>query len=142
MQTPDVLHGTVVPGAVHRLHAAMLQMPQVELKTEHTFGPGWYMRTITIPAGVTLVGKTHKTEHIFMVLKGDITLVTDEGRRRVQAPFQCVSKPGVKRAGYAHTETVCANVHITSETDLVLLEAQLIEPESLPGMEPQQEIEL
>jgi hypothetical protein len=141
MQTPDVLHGEVAQGAVHRLHAAMLQMPQVDIKTEHTFGPGLYVRTITVPAGVTLVGKTHKTEHLFMVLKGDITLVTDEGRIRVQAPFQCVSKAGVKRAGYAHTETVCANVHITSETDLVKLEAQLIEPDSLPGPE-QKEIEL
>lgn len=141
MQLPDVLHGKVTHGSIQRLHAAMLDMPQVDIVTEHTFGPGVYMRTITIPAGVTLVGKTHKTEHIFMVLKGDITLVTDEGRIRVQAPYQCVSKAGVKRAGYAHTETVCANVHITSETDLIKLEAQLIEPESLPGLEVK-EIEL
>jgi hypothetical protein len=140
MQVPDVLHGAVAKGDIHRLHAAMLTMPQVDIKTEHTFGPGVYVRTITIPAGVTLVGKTHKTEHIFMVLKGDITLVTDEGRVRVQAPYQCISKPGVKRAGHAHTETVCANVHITGETDLVKLEAQLIEPESLPGPEEVKEI--
>jgi quercetin dioxygenase-like cupin family protein len=133
MQTPDVLNGAVAPGAMQRLHEAMLRMPQVDIHTTHTFGPGLYVRTILIPAGVTLVGKTHRTEHVFMVLKGDITLVTDEGRIRVQAPFQCVSKPGVKRAGYAHSETVCANVHITNETDLVKLEAQLIQLDSLPG---------
>lgn len=125
---------------IQALHDQMATMPQVEIPTDHTFGPGVYLRTITIPAGVTLVGKAHKTEHIFMVLRGDITLVTDEGRRRVQGPYQVVCQPGVKRAGYAHTETVCVNVHITNETDLDRLEAELIEADALPAPEAPKEI--
>lgn len=113
---------------IDRIESDMRAMPdaQIEIPVEHTFGPGFYARTVTIPAGATVVGKVHATEHIFMVVKGDITLVTDGARRRVQAPFQMVCAPGVKRAGHAHTECVCTNIHITTETDLDKLEAALI----------------
>lgn len=114
---------------IMRLEDVIRDMPQAQIEPVHTFGPGFYARTITIPAGCTLVGKVHATEHIFMVSKGDITLATEDGNRRVQAPFQIVCRPGMKRAGYAHTETVCTNVHITTETDLARLESDLIEPE-------------
>ncbi len=120
---------------ITRLERELKALPQAEIPTAHTFGPGFYARTITLAPGTVLTGKIHSTEHIFIVSKGDITLVSEEGKRRVQAPFQMVSKPGTKRAGYAHTETVCTNVHITTETDLVRLEAQLIEPEALPAPE-------
>ena len=112
-----------------RLEDEIRKLPQAEIETVHTFGPGFYARTITIPEGCTLTGKVHATEHLFIVSKGDITLVTEDGHRRVQAPFQLVCRPGLKRAGYAHSETVCTNIHITSETDLLRLEADLIEPE-------------
>jgi quercetin dioxygenase-like cupin family protein len=114
---------------IERLEAEIRQMPQADIPTEHTHGPGFYARTITIPAGGVLTGKVHATEHIFFVSKGDITLVTDEGRKRVQAPYQAICKAGIKRAGFAHSETVCTNVHITAETDLQRLEALLIAPE-------------
>jgi quercetin dioxygenase-like cupin family protein len=118
------------------LETELRKLPQADVPTEHTFGPGFYARTITLEPGTVLTGKVHSTEHIFIVSKGDITLVTEEGRKRVQAPFQAVCKPGTKRAGFAHSETVCTNVHITTETDLVRLEAALIEPEALPAPEP------
>lgn len=113
--------------AIQKLEDTMRAMPQIEIPTEHSFGPGFYARTITIPAGATLTGKVHSTEHIFMVVKGDITLVTEHGRKRVQGPFQAVCRPGTKRVGYAHTDTVCTNIHITDETDLTALELLLID---------------
>jgi quercetin dioxygenase-like cupin family protein len=115
--------------------AELYKLPQADVPTAHTFGPGFYARTITLAPGTMLTGKVHATEHIFIVSKGDITLVTEDGRKRVQAPYQAVCRPGTKRAGYAHAETVCTNVHITTETDLARLEAALIEPEALPAPE-------
>ncbi len=114
---------------IDRLESVMRDMPQADIDTSHTFGPGFYARTIVVPEGCTLVGKVHATEHIFMLTKGEMTLVTEDGKQRVAAPFQCVSRPGLKRAGYAHTECVCTNVHITEQTDLLQLEADLILPE-------------
>lgn len=125
---------------VERLEQAMRPMPQVEIPTDHGFGPGFYARTITIPAGTILTGKIHATEHIFMVTKGDITLVTDEGTKRVQAPYQAVCKAGMKRAGFAHSETVCVNIHITNETDLDKLEAELTIAPALEAPEAQEVI--
>lgn len=120
---------------INRLESRLLEMPQAEILTEHTFGPGFYARTITLPEGTVLTGKVHATEHIFLLSKGEMTLVTEQGRMTVKAPFQVVARPGTKRAGYAHTESVCTNLHITTETDLAKLEADLIEPELLPAPE-------
>lgn len=113
--------------AIEKLESVMRTMPQIDIPTDHSFGPGFYARTVTIPAGATLTGKVHKTEHIFMVIKGDITFVTEHGRKRVQGPYQVVCPPGTKRVGYAHTDVVCTNIHITDETDLERLESTLID---------------
>jgi len=118
---------------VQQLEACMRSMPQIDIEPRHTFGPGFYARTITIPAGATLTGKVHATEHIFILSRGELSVATEDGVQRIKAPFQMVCRPGLKRAGYAHTEVECTNVHITTETDLVRLEADLIEPEALPA---------
>lgn len=118
---------------VDRLQEAVAAVPQIELQTQHDFCPGFYARSILIPAGTVLVGKVHATEHIFMVTQGDISITTDEGVMRVQAPFQAICKAGMKRAGFAHTDTVCVNIHITTETDLAKLEAALIDAPALPA---------
>lgn len=118
---------------VDRLQEAVAAVPQIELQTQHDFCPGFYARSILIPAGTVLIGKVHATEHIFMVTQGDISITTDEGVMRVRAPFQAICKPGTKRAGYAHEDTVCVNIHITTEIDLAKLEAELIEAPALPA---------
>jgi hypothetical protein len=112
-----------------RLQDAMAAQPQVPLPPEHTFGPGFYVRTIRIPAGVALVGAIHKTEHLFILSKGILEVATEDGVARLEAPYQAVARAGLKRAGYAITDVVCSNLHITAETDLEKLEAELIEPE-------------
>ena len=127
---------------IREIEAVMRDMPQQEIPVEHIFGLGFYARTITIPADTVLVGEEHATEHIFFVSKGEITLVTDGEPMRVSAGFQAICKPGMKRVGYAHTEVVCTNIHITTETNLDALRAQLIVAPSLPAPEKAKEIEL
>jgi len=118
---------------IDQLEADVGAVPQIELLVQNDFCPGFYARSVLIPAGTVLVGKVHATEHIFMVTQGDISITTDEGVIRVQAPYQAICKPGMKRAGYAHTDTVCVNIHITNETDLDKLEAELIVAPALPA---------
>lgn len=114
-----------------RLQDAMAGMPQVPLPPEHTFGPGFYVRTIRIPAGTVLVGAIHKTEHLFILSQGILEVATEDGIGRLEAPYQVVARAGLKRVGVAITDVVCSNLHITSETELAALEAQLIEPEDV-----------
>lgn len=120
---------------IYALEGEMRRMPQVEIPTTNTFGPGFYARTIVIPPGATLTGKVHATEHIFIVSRGELLVVTEDGERHIKAPFQMVCRAGMKRAGHALTEVECTNVHITTETDLAKLEAALIIPDALPAPE-------
>ena len=123
---------------LEQLEQALRAGPQLDFETTHTFGPGFYVRTVRLPAGAVLTGKVHATEHVFFVSEGDISIATEEGVRRVGAGFQCIARAGLKRAGYCHAETVCGNVHLTHETDLVKLEAALIEADALTAPEGMQ----
>lgn len=98
----------------------------IDIEPMHYFSKGLYAREITIPKGTLLTGKIHKTEHLNIISKGDISVLTEDGPKRIQAPFTMVSQPGTKRVGYAHEETVWTTIHATEETDLVQLEADLI----------------
>lgn len=125
---------------IERLEAELRKLPSADIPTDHTFGPGFYARTITLAEGTVLTGRVHMTEHIFILSKGDMTLVTEDGSQRVQAPYQAVCRAGLKRAGYAHADSVCSNIHITPETDLGKLEAALVEPETM-ALEAQGEMQ-
>lgn len=114
---------------IEALQAQMVQMPQASLQTHHYFANGMYCRELVVPQNITLVGKVHRQEHFFVLMSGEMTLVSDGQRLRVTGPRIFVSQPGVKRAGYAHTDCVCINVHRTFETDLEALEREITEPD-------------
>ena len=98
----------------------------VEIHARHIFAKGLYARQILIPAGTLLSGKIHKTEHLNIISMGEITVLTEQGPMRIQAPCTLVSPAGTKRIGLAHTDTVWTTIHATEETDLEALEDQLI----------------
>lgn len=98
----------------------------VELPVQHHFARGVYARELFIPKGTVLVGKIHKFSQINVVTRGEISVLTDTGIRRVRAGEVIVSGPGTKRAGYAHEDTVWLTIHGTHETDLERLEDELI----------------
>jgi len=112
---------------IFRLENEMRKYEQLEIETVHYFADGLYAREIFIPKGTLLTGKIHKTEHLNILSKGEITVWTEEGMKRLHAPFTMVSKPGTKRVGYAHEYTVWTTIHATKETDLEKLELELIE---------------
>lgn len=109
-----------------RLEDEVGALQQVDLPLRHYFSRGVYARELTIPAGVVLVGKIHKFSQINILLKGEMSVLTDDGVKRVRAPFVFESPPGVKRAGFAHEDSVWMTVHGTNETDLDRLEDELI----------------
>jgi hypothetical protein len=112
---------------VELLQEAMLGLPQEILQTKHHFADGLYARELFIPKGMLLVGKVHKKEHLFFITKGDISVMTEDGIRRIVGPELLISKPGIKRAGYAHEDTVCITVHRTDNIDLEDIETELCE---------------
>lgn len=113
-----------------RLEREMRGMPQAEFKTHHHFSNGVYTRTIEIPKGSLLTGKMHATDHLNIISKGDISVLTENGVERIKAPAIVPARARMKRVGYAHEDTVWTTIHGTHETDLARLEAELIIPEA------------
>ena len=117
--------------SIGELQAVMATMPQLDLSaaTKHLFADGMYLRELFRPKGATIVGKVHRKEHFYIVLSGEVTVATDESRERIKAPRIIVSKPGTKRAVYAHVDSVCITIHRTDSHDLNEIERELIEPD-------------
>lgn len=115
---------------VQRMEDALLGMPHAHIPEDvhHHFAPGVYMRELRIPKGAVLTGKIHRTDHLNILAKGEISVLTEHGVQRLTAPAVISSSAGIKRAGYAHEDCVWITVHPTHETDLAKLEEQLIAP--------------
>jgi len=110
---------------IERLEGAMLQHEQVECPLDHFFAQGVYVRQITVPADVLLVGHEHRFEHVCILLKGRMTIATPGGVETISAPLTFVAKPG-RKVFYTHEECVWQNIHATEERDLDKIEEQLV----------------
>jgi hypothetical protein len=84
---------------------------------KHTFGDGLYIREITMPKGMTLTSKIHKTTHPYFIIKGDVSVMTQDGPIRLKAPHWGITEAGTKRILYMHEETVWVTVHATKEVE-------------------------
>ena len=93
----------------------------------HTFAPGIYVREITIPAEMLVVGKIHRHAHPNFLMEGKVTVITEDGGQEyLEAPCHMISPAGTKRVVYTHTKAVWVTVHATESTDLEDIEKQVI----------------
>tara|TARA_R100001129_G_scaffold157447_1_gene120890 strand:+ start:14668 stop:15267 length:600 start_codon:yes stop_codon:yes gene_type:complete len=93
---------------------------------KHTFAGGCYIREIYNPANHLIVTKIHKKEHPFFLMKGSMSILTEEGIDTIEAPYQGVTKPGTKRAIYTHEECVFITVHATENTSIKEVEEEVV----------------
>jgi hypothetical protein len=91
----------------------------------HTFVGGLYIRHLTVPAQVLTVTKIHKQEHAFFLMKGTISIVTEEGVKKFTAPYQGITKVGTKRIIWHHDEVVFVTVHATDKKTVEEAEEQI-----------------
>ena len=94
----------------------------------HTFVDGAYVREIFMPKGMLISSKIHKVTHPYFILKGECSVLTEEGVRRIKAPFYGVTKAGTKRVLYIHEDCTWVTVHVTKEQDLEKIEDEIIAP--------------
>jgi hypothetical protein len=140
--TPDDISPPVVteslPPTLDQIRAleaaikAELPTYDVEALTRHHFCEGMYARELFIPAGGVIVGKTHARQNFFLLARGDLTVWTEQGMKRVRAPFMVVTQPGEKRVGYAHEDSVTLNFHANPDdcADMAVLESRYIIPDA------------
>ena len=93
---------------------------------KHTFAGGCYVREIYNPANELIITKIHKKEHPFFLMKGEMSILTEEGIQHIKAPYQGVTKPGTKRAIYTHEECVFITVHATENTTIEDVEEEVV----------------
>jgi|SRR5690606_32648477 len=103
-----------------------LKEAQIELKVNHYFAHGFYIRELLIPKGVILVGKIHKYKQFHVITKGDISFNDGDKIKRFKAPSNIISDAGSKRIAFAHEDTTWLMPHRTDETDLVKIENYFI----------------
>lgn len=100
------------------------------VETKHFNVPGVYARWCFRKEGVTIVGKVHKKEHLYIVCKGSVAVTNGEAEPVIlNAGDVVVSLPGTERAVTALEDSICMTIHRTDKTDLSEIEEELIEPD-------------
>ena len=102
----------------------------IELPLVHRFTDGIYVREIFMPKGTLLTSKIHKTRHQFMVLKGEVSVLDEQGNEvRITAPHIGITEIGTRRVLYIHEDCIWATVHANPNNENeVEIEARIIEP--------------
>jgi hypothetical protein len=112
---------------VTALESTLLRTEQAECPVVHHFGPGVYIREVTIPAGTFAIGHAHKQPHLNIMLKGKLLLVGDGGRlEELEAPV-IRTTPAGRKVAYILEDVVWQNIYATEETDIDKLEDMFLD---------------
>ena len=95
---------------------------------KHTFAEGIYVRQMSMGVGTVVVGAIHKHLHVWFLLAGNISVVTENTIEDYVAPCYVVAKPGTKRVIYANEDSIFVNVHKnpTNSQDIDWLEKEIV----------------
>ena len=93
---------------------------------KHSFADGCYIREVFNPKGELIVTKIHKVSHPFFLLKGEMTILSEDGEKTIKAPHYGITPAGTKRIIYAHEDCVFVTVHVTDKKDTKEIEKDII----------------
>jgi hypothetical protein len=103
-----------------------LDLPEDDCGLTHHFGPGIYIREVTLQPGQLAIGHAHNQDSLNIILKGRLLLRTPDGdTSEVTGPMMVTTSPG-RKVVYAIEETVFQNVFATTETDPDKLEEMFV----------------
>jgi hypothetical protein len=108
---------------VRALEDELLALPQVKIATSHILHAGMYSRTITIPAGVVLVGSLMKIPTL-LIIQGKFLLFA--GEKAIELNGYNVFTGGAQRkqAGVAITDTHVTMIFATNAKTVEEAEAE------------------
>jgi hypothetical protein len=120
-------HSIVDPAKIEQVESHLLDLPQVECPVVHHFGPGIYIREVTLPAGTLAIGHAQRFDHLNIMLTGAVAMVSDDGQTKVlRAPMIFVGKPG-RKLGYVLETCIWQNVYATDERNIDKLESMFLD---------------
>ena len=114
---------------IDEFEGVMMDYPPIDCPLVHRFVPGMYIREIFMPKGTLVTSLIHKTAHPYFVLKGKVSVFSDnDGEQILEAPYIGITTPGTRRVLYMHENVVWATAHPTEiqpkdESEEALLEA-------------------
>lgn len=123
---PDIQSQAPVDIDPDILEIHLLSLPQAPCPVVHHFGPGVYVREVTIPAGSIAMGHKQRNDHLNIILKGSVAIIGDDGLVRVMsAPAIFVGKSG-RKVGACIDECVWQNIYANPDNcqDIETLEAR------------------
>ena len=85
--------------------------------TQHHFGAGVYAKEMHIPKGHVGVSHKHNYDHLSILARGKVAVVTDEHKIIYDAPAVVTIRARMHHAIYALEDTVWYCIHPTDETD-------------------------
>ena len=80
---------------------------------QHKFVDGMYIREIFTPKGQIFTTAIHKKDHMYFFMKGDLSILSEDGIKRIKAPYYGITTAGTKRIVYVHEDTIWITVHET-----------------------------
>lgn len=98
---------------------------------DEKYGCCAYAREILLRKGSLVIGKIHRHQHLNIISKGKVTVFTEFGKKELEGPCTFVSEVGLKRAVYAHEDTIWTTIHLTAhvgEENLDKMEEEVIAP--------------
>jgi hypothetical protein len=83
----------------------------IKFDLRHSFLPGFYIRTIYMPAGSRLTSQIHRTEHPFRISMGKLIVYNKGEATYIEAPYDGVTTPGTRRIIRILEDTVWSSLH-------------------------------
>ena len=113
---------------VEQMEALLLPNSTVDMASAtHHFLSGMYIRHMSAPAGMLLLGHRHKTTHPNLLLKGRMRLWMNGIVQDIEAPHIFESLAGSRKVAVTLEDVEFATFHITIETNVETLEDELFE---------------
>ena len=124
----DQIYRGAASSKLDEFQTAILGLPEgqkvMHPVTNH-FGPNIYLREMVAKAGDVVVGRSHKEEHLFSLVSGQIIIVDEDGARTMLvAPVVYTAKKG-RKIIYIIKDARFQNIWATPETNVEKLEAEL-----------------
>jgi len=115
-----------VASSLDQIEEMMLAAPQIDISVSHHFGPGIYIRSGFMPAGIYAIGHAHKKPHMNMLAQGKLAISSDGDVRVIEAPYLFASEGGRKLV-YVIEDAVLMNIYATDETDIDVIENTFVD---------------
>jgi SET domain len=125
----EAMRGLTAQGIDHA-EETMLAQEQAYCPVVHHFGPGVYIREVSMGAGLFAIGHRQTQEHVNIMLKGRVLMLQDDGStQELVAPLMFTGKPG-RKIGYILEDVVWQNVYATECRDIEMLESIFLDKSS------------